>query len=182
MFCFLSFYFFFSFSTFVVCFQSSVCGVGRGAYTIIDCTSTVSGRLGWMFGLDGLAVYTMGRRQHHLYVWVTKWKTFAATTSNAKTKIPHFSPLLDKSRRRRRCRPTKCEVRQRKLAHSMRMECETLLPQRILRGILAIPKIIRTGEVWVIRRLHIQPVRWKVYPALPVQVSIVVVVPPVVVV
>lgn len=43
------------------------------------------------------------------------------------------------------CRPTKCETRKRKLAHLMRMECETLLPQRILQGISAIPKIIPTG-------------------------------------
>lgn len=41
------------------------------------------------------------------------------------------------------CSRAKCVARQRKLAHLMRMD-ETLLPQRIRRGILAIPKIIPT--------------------------------------
>lgn len=41
------------------------------------------------------------------------------------------------------CSRAKCVARQRKLAHLMRMD-ETLLPQRIHRGILAIPKIIPT--------------------------------------
>lgn len=69
-------------------------------------------------------------------------------------------------------RPTKCETHKRKLAHLMRMECETLLPQRILQGISAIPKIIPTEAVWAIRPLHIQRVLLKVYPVHPVQVSI----------
>ena len=44
-------------------------------------------------------------------------------------------------------RQTKCETHQRKLAHLMRMACETLLPQRILQGISAILKIIQIEEV-----------------------------------